>query len=69
MADRVYFYFESDQGMRKGSIEATLEGPQRPVGKFIDLTSPALNHPWVGRNRQRAAIDGPALPEGRPDFL
>ena len=64
--DRVYFYFEWDAGARKGLIDAQREGA-RLVGKYINLTSPAITRPWVGLIVDDSRIDG-RFPEGRLDF-
>ena len=64
--DRVYFYFEWDEGARKGLIDAQREGT-RLVGKYINLTSPAITRPWVGLIVDNRRIDG-RFPEGRLDF-
>jgi hypothetical protein len=65
--DRVYLYFDWDSGKRKGLIEARRDGPQRLVGKYINLTSPSITRPWVGRIVDHRRIDG-RFPEGRLDF-
>ena len=67
VGDRVYLYFDWDSGARKGLIEAKREGPQRLVGKYINLTSPAITRPWIGRIVDDRRIDG-RFPEGRLDF-
>jgi hypothetical protein len=65
--DRVYFYFEWDSGARKGLIDAKREGERRLVGKYINLSSPAITRPWVGLIVDTRRIDG-RFPEGRLDF-
>jgi hypothetical protein len=65
--DRVYLYFDWDSGARKGLIDAKREGPERLVGKYINLTSPAITRPWVGKIVDQRRIDG-RFPEGRLDF-
>ncbi|CAN7279979.1 hypothetical protein LJR220_001342 [Bradyrhizobium sp. LjRoot220] len=65
--DRVYLYFEWNSGARKGLIDAKCEGAQRLVGKYINLTSPAITRPWIGLIVDRKRIDG-RFPEGRLDF-
>ena len=67
VGDRVYLYFDWDSGARKGLIDARREGPQRLVGKYINLTSPAITRPWIGRIVDDRRIDG-RFPEGRLDF-
>ncbi|MBR1269716.1 hypothetical protein JQ629_19580 [Bradyrhizobium sp. AUGA SZCCT0222] len=56
-----------DSGARKGLIDAKRQGPQRLVGKYINLTSPAITRPWIGRIVDDKRIDG-RFPEGRLDF-
>jgi hypothetical protein len=65
--DRVYLYFDWDSGARKGLIDAKREGPQRLVGKYINLASPAITRPWIGLIVDNQRIDG-RFPEGRIDF-
>jgi hypothetical protein len=65
--DRVYLYFEWNSGARKGLIEARREGPRRLVGKYINLSSPAITRPWIGLIVDDRRIDG-RFPEGRLDF-
>ena len=65
--DRVYLYFEWDAGARKGLIDARREGERRLVGKYINLTSPAITRPWTGLIVDNRRIDG-RFPEGRLDF-
>jgi hypothetical protein len=65
--DRVYLYFEWDSGARKGLIDARREGERRLVGKYINLTSPAITRPWTGLIVDNRRIDG-RFPEGRLDF-
>lgn len=65
--DRVYLYFDWDSGARKGLIDASREGPQRLIGKYINLTSPAITRPWIGLIVDNRRIDG-RFPEGRLDF-
>ena len=65
--DRVYLYFDWNSGARKGLIDAKREGPQRLVGKYINLTSPEITRPWIGLIVDDRRIDG-RFPEGRLDF-
>jgi hypothetical protein len=65
--DRVYLLFEWDNGARKGLIDARREGPQRLVGKYINLTNPAITRPWVGLIVNNERIDG-RWTQGRLDF-
>jgi hypothetical protein len=65
--DRVYLHFDWDSGARKGLIDARREGKRRLVGKYINLTSPAITRPWTGLIVDNSRIDG-RFPEGRLDF-
>ncbi|WP_298244443.1 hypothetical protein [uncultured Bradyrhizobium sp.] len=65
--DRVYLRFDWDNGHRHGLIDATREGADRLVGKYINLTTPAITRPWVGRVVGADRIDG-CFPNGRLDF-
>lgn len=64
---RVYLYFDWDSGARKGLIDARREGPQRLVGKYINLSNPEITRPWIGLIVNDRRIDG-RFPEGRLDF-
>jgi hypothetical protein len=65
--DRVYLLFDWDSGARKGLIDARREGPQRLVGKYINLGNPAITRPWIGLIVSERRIDG-RWTEGRLDF-
>jgi hypothetical protein len=65
--DRVYLLFDWDSGARKGLIDARREGPQRLVGKYINLSNPAVTRPWIGRIVNGRRIDG-RWTQGRLDF-
>jgi hypothetical protein len=65
--DRVYLLFDWDSGARKGLIDARREGPHRLVGKYINLSNPAITRPWIGRIVSEQRIDG-RCPQGRLDF-
>ncbi|CAN5407796.1 hypothetical protein BH11PSE4_BH11PSE4_14940 [soil metagenome] len=64
--DRVYLLFEWDEGARKGLIEARRNGA-RLVGKYINLSTPAITRPWTGLIVSDERIDG-RWPGGRLDF-
>jgi hypothetical protein len=64
---RVYLLFGWDGGARRGLIDAMRDGPQRLVGKYINLSNPAITRPWVGRIVSNQRIDG-RWPQGRLDF-
>jgi len=65
--ERVYLLFDWDSGARKGLIDARREGPQRLVGKYINLSSPSVTRPWIGLIVDDQRIDG-RWTEGRLDF-
>jgi hypothetical protein len=65
--ERVYLLFDWDSGARKGLIDARREGPQRLVGKYINLSNPAITRPWIGLIVSDRRIDG-RWTEGRLDF-
>jgi hypothetical protein len=67
IGDRIYLSFDWDSGARKGLIDARREGPQRLVGKYINLSNPAITRPWIGRIVSEQRIDG-RWPQGRLDF-
>ncbi|BBO01461.1 MULTISPECIES: hypothetical protein [Bradyrhizobium] len=64
---RIYLRFDWDNGRRHGLIEAAREGADRLVGKYVNLTTPAITRPWVGRVIDANRIDG-CFPDGRLDF-
>jgi hypothetical protein len=66
-AERVYLLFDWDSGARNGLIDAKREGPQRLVGKYINLSNAAITRPWIGRIVSDQRIDG-CWPQGRLDF-
>lgn len=65
--DRLYIRFNWDDGRRHGLIEAVCEDGGRLVGKYVNLTHPAIQRPWVGRIVDLTRIDG-CFPAGRLDF-
>lgn len=65
--ERIYLRFDWDHGRRHGLIEAAREGAGRLVGKYINLTTPAITRPWVGRVVDATRIDG-CFPDGRLVF-
>jgi len=67
IGERVYLLFDWDRGARRGLIDAMRESPQRLVGKYINLSNPAITRPWVGMIVSDQRIDG-RWPQGRPDF-
>jgi hypothetical protein len=65
--DRVYLLFDWAAGAGNGLIEARREGPQRLVGKYINLGNPAITRPWIGLIVNDRRIDG-RWTHGRLDF-
>ena len=65
--ERVYLLFDWDSGARKGLIDARRDGPQRLVGKYINLGNTAITRPWIGLVVSDQRIDG-RWPQGRLDF-
>lgn len=65
--NRVYLKFDWDNCRRHGLIDAARDGADRLVGKYINLTTPAITRPWVGRVVDATRIDG-CFPNGRLDF-
>jgi hypothetical protein len=65
--ERVYLMFDWDNGARRGLIDARRDGPQRLVGKYINLNNPEIQVPWVGQVVNEKRIDGQWL-RGRLDF-
>ncbi|RQH12713.1 hypothetical protein [Bradyrhizobium sp. RP6] len=64
---RIYLRFDWDNGRRHGLIDAARDGLDRLLGKYINLTTPAITRPWVGRVVDADRIDG-CFPNGRLDF-
>lgn len=65
--DRVYLLFDWSEGARRGLIDARRVGPDRLVGKYINLTDPKIMRPWVGLVVNNRRIDG-RWTGGRLDF-
>lgn len=65
--DRVYLFFTWDNGARRGLIDAQRQGPNRLIGKYINLTDPKITRPWSGRVVDARRIDG-CWTAGRLDF-
>jgi hypothetical protein len=65
--ERVYLLFGWNDGTSKGLIDAKREGPRRLVGKYINLSNPAITRPWIGLIVSNRRIDG-RWTQGRLDF-
>ena len=67
VGNRVYMRFDWDSGRRHGLIDAQREGANRLVGKYVNLTDPRIQVPWVGLIVDTTRVDGRFL-NGRLDF-
>jgi hypothetical protein len=67
IGERVYLLFDWDRGARRGLIDALRDGANRLVGKYINLSNPAITRPWVGLIVSNQRIDG-RWTNGRLDF-
>lgn len=65
--ERVYLLFDWNHGSRRALIEARRENGRRLVGKYINLTDPAITRPWGGLIVSDRRIDG-RWTGGRLDF-
>jgi hypothetical protein len=64
---RIYLRFDWDRGRRHGLIDAVRESGNGLIGKYINLTNPAIMRPWIGLVVDATRIDG-CFPNGRLDF-
>ena len=64
---RIYLRFDWDDGRRHGLIDAVRESGYHLIGKYINLTNPAIMRPWIGLVVDATRIDG-CFPNGRLDF-
>ena len=67
VGERIYLRFDWDNGRRHGLIDAVRESGNGLIGKYINLTNPAIVRPWVGLVVDANRIDG-CFPNGRLDF-
>jgi hypothetical protein len=65
--ERVYALFDWHDGTRRGLIDAQREGETRLVGKYVNLSNPAITRPWIGLIVSAWRIDG-RWPGGCLDF-
>jgi hypothetical protein len=65
--ERIFLRFDWDHGRRHGLIDTARDRAGRLVGKYINLTNPAITRPWVGLVVDATRIDG-CFPNGRLDF-
>jgi hypothetical protein len=67
VGDRMYLLFDWHRGARRGLIDVKRKGADRLIGKYINLTNPAITRPWIGLIVSDDRIDG-RWTEGRLDF-
>lgn len=67
VGERVYLRFDWDRGARRGLIDARRTGDRHLVGKYINLTDPAIVRAWIGLIVDPRRIDG-RWANGRLDF-
>ena len=65
--ERIYLRFDWDNGRRHGLIDAVRDSGNGLIGKYINLTNPAIMRPWIGLVVDTTRIDG-CFPNGRLDF-
>ncbi|WP_395672705.1 SDR family NAD(P)-dependent oxidoreductase [Inquilinus sp.] len=65
--EHVYLLFDWDHGARRGLVDVRREGVNRLVGKYINLSDPAITRPWIGLIVSHQRLDG-RWPGGRLDF-
>lgn len=64
---RVYLLFDWDGATRQGLLEARRDGPDRLIGRYLNLSDPDITRPWVGLIVDTTRIDGEHS-GGRLDF-
>jgi hypothetical protein len=67
VGDRVYLLFDWGNGSRQALIDARRDGPERLIGRYVNLSDPAITRPWVGLIVDNRRIDG-CWTSGRLDF-
>ena len=67
VGERVYLLFDWGHRTRRGLIDARREDAKRLVGKYVNLTDPAITRPWIGLIVSNRRIDG-CWVGGRLDF-
>ena len=67
VGERIYLRFDWNDGRRHGLIDAARESGNGLIGKYINLTNPAIMRPWIGLVVDSTRIDG-CFPNGRLDF-
>lgn len=64
---RFYLLFDWDGGARQALLDVRYVDPDTLVGRYINLSNPAITQPWVGLIVDNRRIDG-RWPNGRLDF-
>lgn len=64
---RFYLLFDWDGGARQALLDVRYVDPDMLVGRYINLSNPAITQPWVGLIVDNRRIDG-RWPNGRLDF-
>jgi hypothetical protein len=67
IGERVYLLFDWDDGARQALIDARRSGPNRLLGRYINLSVPTITQPWTGLIIDHGRIDG-RWTNGRLDF-
>jgi len=67
VGDRVYLLFDWGGGARQALIDARRDGPNTLMGRYVNLSDPAITQPWAGLIVDNRRIDG-HWPHGRLDF-
>ena len=65
--NRVYILFNWDDATKQGLIEASWDGQDRLIGRYLNLSVPEITRPWVGLIVDATRIDGQHS-GGRIDF-
>ncbi|QNK71248.1 hypothetical protein [Variovorax sp. PAMC26660] len=64
---RIYMLFDWSDGARRALLDVRQVGLQQLVGRYINLSNPAITQPWVGLIVDNRRIDG-RWTHGRLDF-
>jgi hypothetical protein len=67
IGDRVYLQFDWANGSRRALIDARRDGPNKLLGRYVNLDDPTITRPWVGLIVNNHRIDG-VWTNGRLDF-
>ncbi len=56
--DRVHILFDWGGATKRGLIDACRDGPDRLIGRYLNLSDPTITRPWVGLIVDATRIDG-----------